>query len=372
MKILHVYKRANPFSTGGIEHVIDEVTRQAHQHGHLNTVLCLDAESQKIHSTRLPHARVIAFPEDLNLASCGFSLSLLRHFRRISQDYDVIHFQFPWPFADILSTVTKTPYVISYQSDVVRQKHLLKLYTPLMRRFLRAAKAITVTSPNLRDTSPNLKRENLKKTPVVIPNGIAEQKPRVDVARVAEFQERFGSRFMLFIGAFRYYKGIDTLIKAAIQEKVDLVLCGDGDMYAEAEMMSADDAHHIHLLGHVSESDKQALLAGCLALVLPSSFRSEAYGMVLVEAARMGKPMISTELGTGASFINQHEKTGLVIPPADIAALARAMMSLSSSPEMASRMGVAARERFEQSFTAEKMGDALDALYRNVVLQEKH
>jgi rhamnosyl/mannosyltransferase len=123
----------------------------------------------------------------------------------------------------------------------------------------------------------------------------------------------------------------------------------------------------VHFLGPRGEADKFALIDAATALVLPSHLRTEAFGVVLLEASMRGKPMITAEIGTGTSFVNRHEETGLVVPPADPAALAAAMQRLWDNPELARRMGEAARRRFDAEFTAARMAERYAALYRRVL-----
>lgn len=100
----------------------------------------------------------------------------------------------------------------------------------------------------------------------------------------------------------------------------------------------------------MSDAEKVALIKGCIALVLPSHLRSEAFGMVLIEAAMFNKPMISCEIGTGTSFVNLHEETGFVIPPENPVELHRALLILLKNERLASDFGNAARLRYELYF----------------------
>jgi len=120
-------------------------------------------------------------------------------------------------------------------------------------------------------------------------------------------------------------------------------------------------------LGQVSAAEKMALIRGCRALVLPSNRRSEAFGMVLIEAAMCGRPLISTELGTGTSYVNIHEETGLVVPPDDPDSLRSALERLALKEEEARRMGIASRQRYERLFAGEPLAEAYDALYERIL-----
>jgi rhamnosyl/mannosyltransferase len=124
---------------------------------------------------------------------------------------------------------------------------------------------------------------------------------------------------------------------------------------------------NVHFLGTLEDEDKAALLQLCYAIVFPSHLRSEAFGISLLEGAMFGKPMISSEIGTGTSFINIHGETGLVVPPSDPAAFRNAMSRLWSNPDMAADMGRSAEARYWELFTAEKMAAGYASLYRELL-----
>jgi len=118
--------------------------------------------------------------------------------------------------------------------------------------------------------------------------------------------------------------------------------------------------------GRVTHDEKVALLRSCRAMVLPSHLRSEAFGMVLVEAEMFGKPMICCEIGSGTSYVNEHGVTGFVVPPEQPDALAEAMRALLVDDALADRMGQAARARYEAMFSGPALGDAYRSLYRGI------
>jgi rhamnosyl/mannosyltransferase len=176
-----------------------------------------------------------------------------------------------------------------------------------------------------------------------------------------QWRQRVGTGFFLFVGAPRYYKGLPYLIEGARIARVQLVLAG-----VSAEQMRPA-SENIKVLGHITEEDKAALFALARAVVLPSHLRSEAYGLVLLEAARAGRPMICCELGTGTTYVNVAGETGLVVEPANALALAGAMRALAGDDALAARLGRAAQTRFDQFFGADVMGRSYDEIYRSVL-----
>ncbi|OYW19074.1 MAG: hypothetical protein B7Z52_04090 [Burkholderiales bacterium 12-64-5] len=148
-----------------------------------------------------------------------------------------------------------------------------------------------------------------------------------------------------------------------------IVIAGSGPELDRLQALAA--AHRLNnvvFAQQVTEAEKVSLLERCTALVLPSHLRSEAFGMVLVEAAMFGKPTISCEIGTGTSYVNLGGETGLVVSPEDPAALAQAMRQLAADLPLTTAFGLAARERYSSHFSGEVMGRSYAKLYREVVL----
>lgn len=125
--------------------------------------------------------------------------------------------------------------------------------------------------------------------------------------------------------------------------------------------------NNARFLGHVSDPEKVALMRLCRAVVFPSHQRSEAFGVTLLEGAMFGKALISTEIGTGTSYINADGETGFVISPADAKGLREVMLRLNRNDALAERMGQAARARYEALFTGRLMGERYVRLYRRLV-----
>jgi glycosyltransferase involved in cell wall biosynthesis len=360
MKILQVYKTYLPETFAGVARVIWEIANSGPAHGDEHRVLALSSHPSR--PVDLGSHRVFQAQQQLFLASSGFSASAVGLYRELWDWCDVVHFHFPWPMMDLLHLSEPRralkPAVATYHSDIVRQKLFGRLYAPLGDWFLSHVDAIVATSPNYLETSPVLGRFRSKTRP--IPIGLAER-PTPSPALVAKWRDRFPEPFFLFVGAGRYYKGLSYLMKAAAATGLPVVLAG--------AISPADLGHrppaNAALVGEVDDADKEALLDLCLALVLPSHLRSEAYGVVLVEASRAGRPMITCEIGTGTSYVNRHGATGLVVPPANPPALGNAMRDLWSDRARAAMLGSGARRGFEERLTAERMTTSYAELYRS-------
>lgn len=368
MRVLHFYKTSFPDTMGGVEQVIDQIARGVNKLGVKTDVLSLtrsrgprtiDINGYSVHRARL----------DLQLASTGFSTAVFSHFSRLANMADVIHYHFPWPFMDVVHFATRVrkPSVVTYHSDIVRQRYLLKLYRPLKQKFLASVDRIVATSPNYLATSDVLERYSKKVS--VIPIGLDKAiYPRVTAEKLQFWREKVGPKFFLFIGVLRYYKGLHVLIEAARGLDYPIVIVGAGPIEWELKALAGRlGVRTIHFLGCLSDEDKVALLTLCYGVVFPSHLRSEAFGISLLEGAMYGKPMISSEIGTGTTFINIADETGLVVPPSDPVALRHAMRHLWEQPEKAADMGRHAEERYWKHFTAEQMAKSYVDLYSDLV-----
>ena len=312
IRVLHVYKTYYPDTTGGVEMVLYQLMCALKPMGVESRLLVLSPVASPVPIER-PEAQVIRCQTTLEIASNPMSLPALGEFKRQLDWADIVHYQFPWPFGDLLHLLygRRKLSVVSYQSDVVRQKTLMRLYRPLMRRFLASVDRVCATSPNYRETSAVLSQ--LRKRVEIIPNGLdTEIFPPSTTEALDQWRSRLGQGFFLFVGVLRYYKGLHTLVEAAVGVDIPVVIAGSGPEQEALEAQARKQgASRVYFLGHVSEEDKSALLQLAGVFVFPSHLRSEAFGMSLVEASMYSKPMISCEIGTGTSYVNLHGVTGL-------------------------------------------------------------
>lgn len=356
---------------GGIEQVIHQLCKSGTKFGLENEVLTLSP----FHVPRMIEVegyKVYRAKQNFELASTGFSVSAFIRFSEMVKKVDIVHYHFPWPFMDMmhLALRVKKPAIITYHSDIIRQKALLRLYRPLMNYFLNDVDHIIATSPNYFVTSEIL--QNFKNKVSVIPIGINKSTYPIPGREIIEkWHLRFRNKFFLFIGVLRYYKGLHILIEAARLSKITIVIVGAGpveqELKTKAYMMGL---HNVHFLGRLSDHDKVALLMQCYGVVFPSNLRSEAFGISLLEGAMFGKPMISSEIGTGTTFINIDGETGIVIPAGEPAALSQAMKELWENPDKVAKMGRAAELRYQSLFTADRMNEAYYNLYRKLSLNK--
>jgi glycosyltransferase involved in cell wall biosynthesis len=368
INVLHFYKTYYPDSFGGVEQVIYQLCEGSREHGINAQVLSL---SSRGHQENQAVGHHLAHCEKMNfsLASTPFSWSVIKKFKELAKKADIIHYHFPYPFMDLLhfATAINKPTLVTYHSDIVKQKMALKLYQPLMTAFLKRVDCIVASSPNYVQTSPILQKFEQKVQ--VVPFGLNNASyPNITDAESKYWTEKFPTPFFLFIGAFRYYKGLHFLIEAAKGADYPIVIIGSGPSELELKQQALKNGiTNVHFVGAVSDKDKVALLKLCYGIVFPSHLRSEAFGISLLEGAMYNKPLISCEIGTGTTYINIDKQTGLAISPANPDALRHAMDLLWSSPKLANEYGSNAGLRFNSVFTYSKMIENYSRIYHELL-----
>lgn len=362
MKVLHIYKTYFPEDRMGVARFIHELAEETAKSGIENHVLAVYRRPHEVPG-RIGSHFIHPVRRHGVLWSTPCSLHLPGRYRTLSRSVDMVHYHFPWPVSDLLHLISpgRRPSLVTYHSDIVKQRLAYPFYRPVMNLFLSRVDAIVATSPNYMRTSETLIRWKDKTRP--IPIGIRDAAP-VERGLLSSVREKAGSDFFLFVGAARYYKGLSFLIEAARISGLPVVLAGE---HGKAAFDRRRIPPNVRLMGPVSDAEKRCLLQLCRAFVLPSHLRSEAFGIALVEAAQAGRPMISCEIGTGTSFVNVDKETGLVVRPADAAALAAAMTALAGDDLLAARLGANAARRCRALFSASDMARQYVDLYRGLL-----
>jgi rhamnosyl/mannosyltransferase len=285
---------------------------------------------------------------------------------------DIYHFHFPYPIGELSYLLTRCnkKLVVTYHSDIIRQKRLLSIYRPFITSFLGKANVILASSPNLIKNSPFISQFASKCR--VVPFGIDTNRFKLTSEtqkQALELRRRFATKnVVLFIGRLIYYKGLSYLIKAAKTIDGKIVLVGDGDLRSELEKLatSLGIRSKIIFYGRADDKDLPALYHASDLLVLPSIARSEAFGLVQLEAQACGKPVVSTNLSTGVPYANLDGITGIVVPPKDSHALAEAINKLIHNPELRQRLGSQGKKRVQTRFTIKVMAEFILKIYNEL------
>jgi glycosyltransferase involved in cell wall biosynthesis len=359
MHIVHVYKDYFPV-LGGIENHVRVLAEAQARAGERVTVLVCDPG----HRTRRETLAGVEVIKAGRLATAAsMPLSLAQPWELAWLRPDIVHVHSPYPLGEAANWLLRQARatVITYHSDVVRQSGWLRLYGPLLRRVLRAAERIIATSPRYIESSPWL--APVRERCVVVPLG-------VDVRRFQPGAPRSGEPKLLFVGRLRYYKGLDTLLQALLElPEARLSVVGGGPMRGAWQALAGELGlgGRVTWLGEVDDATLPAAYAASDIFVLPANARAEAFGTVLLEAMASGLACVTTELGTGTSWIVEHGVTGLVVAPRDPGALVGALGALLADPARREAYGRAGRARVEAEFTEETMIARISAVYGQVL-----
>ncbi|RME53101.1 MAG: glycosyltransferase, partial [Caldilineae bacterium] len=370
--ILHVYKDYAPV-VGGIENHIRWLAEGFQARGHRVDVLVTNTARRTRRET-IAGVDVTKCARQVNVSSAPVALSMPWHLHRLGRNADVVHLHAPYPPGELAQLLVQAGRrtVITYHSDIIKQATLLRFYAPFLRRILARADRILVSNPPYIQSSSFL-RPIAQATPEkvqVVHFGIhverfaAPQPP----AAVEQLRSQIGGEALaLFVGRLRYYKGVEVFLQAlARTPRITGVIVGSGALEAELRALAGrlGLGERAHFAGSVPDDRLPLYYQAADMFVLPSIHRSESLGIVLLEAMASGLPLISTELGTGTSYVNRHEQTGLVVPPGDADALAGAMTALAADPELRRRYGEAAQHRARTEFDVETMVRNVEAVYQ--------
>ncbi len=367
-KILHVGKFYPP-SRGGMEQVIQMLAE--HERPGVDTrVLVANTGWTTIHETvnGVPVTRVGTVKQVGSVSVCP---TLPWWMRRIDADVMVVHEPNPAAIVAHAMAAPSVPLVFWVHAEVVRPAWRYKtFYRPFLRRMLKRAARIVVTSPPMIDIAQELRP--FRDKCVVVPLAVDPDQHRVTPAvapRVASLKSESRAPLVLFVGRLVPYKGVDVLLHAlASVDDARAVIVGEGPLKAELEQLSHDLAlqERVRFAGNVDGAELTALYNACDLFVLPSVTRAEAFGVVQLEAMSCGKPVICTDLPSGVPWVTQHGVTGVVVPPRDVDALAAAMRSLLANADVRNTMGAAGRARVISYFSIARMAAQTTTLYAEV------
>ena len=302
------------------------------------------------------------------LFSCSMAPSFPLWVRKF--DADLIHVHVPNPLAELSALIADRdiPVVAHFHSDVVRQRNLLRLYGPFLDAFYRRANCIIVPTPRHIEVSRFVSK--YRKKCCIVPFGVPVSRFELDETGRKKVDElRDGLPSVLCVGRLVTYKGVEFLIRALESTKARLWIVGTGPLEGALRNLAQEKgiANRVEFLGQVSDQDLVAYYHACDVFVLPSITNAEMFGVVQLEAMACRKPVISTNLPTGVPWVNQHGKTGYVVPPGNAEELAKRIEHLISNPQLREEMGEAGRLRVEQHFTSTKMAEAMLQVYQEML-----
>ncbi|MBU0700661.1 glycosyltransferase [bacterium] len=378
INVLHINKLYYPW-IGGVETHVRDLCENLLSYDNIliHVLVCnekknaVDVIINKVKVKKLANLVDLFFDKTL-LFSSPISLTFPFWLRKMPAD--ILHFHLPNPLAMVAYFVSrpKGKIVVTWQSDIVKQKKMLYLLSPLIRWFLKRTDVIITASPNIIDNSVFLKE--FRQKCVVVPLGINPEKyllRKEDIAFIKEEQAKNTIPLILFVGRLVYYKGVEYLVEAMRQVDARLIIIGEGYLYPEInkKIIANGLSNKITIIPPVTDYELAKYFHMCDVFVLPSVSPSEAFGIVQLEAMICGKPVVSTNLPTGVPFVNQHNKTGIVVEPKDIDGLANALNILINDKKLCYKYGSYAKQRVLDEFTNEVMAKKVYNIYQTLLEQ---
>ena len=289
--------------------------------------------------------------------------------------FDIFHLHFPDPLSHLTSMLLprNVPRVITWHSDIIRQKRLLALYKPFLSRITRQAAALVAATQAHFDSSTQIPSDIPSERRYVIPYGLDYAPLKLNVRTAAlrdELRGRSQGRGLVFaLGRHVYYKGFDVLIAAMQQTNVFLILGGDGPLRTQLEqqVVAMGVRDRVLFSGRIPEEDLGAYFHACDVFCLPSVEPSEAFGLVQLEAMACGKPVVCTQLNNGVNIVNVDGETGVAVPLRDAAALAAAINQLIKDCPLRERLGQQAHQRAITEYSLEVMAQSHLELYQGLL-----
>ena len=368
MKILQTNKLYPPH-LGGIENVIRDIAESlATDNNFQSDVLVCQGKGQRV-VENMNSVKVYRAASFGRLFSLPISFDYFRLFKKVVKDCDLLLIHHPYPLASLarfLFLNKKKPVAVWYHSDIVRQKLFYKLVYPFLYLDLKAAKVIFVSSHRLAEKSKLLSKflDKCRVIPFAVDLNLYQTEYRLEVV---DLKNKYG-RFMLAVGRLVYYKGYLNLLEAMKTAPGKLLIIGTGPLEAEMRQFIVDNnlserviiiaSHPANLIPYYQT---------CEFLVFPSSARSEAFGLVQIEAMACGKPVINTDLETGVPEVSVNQETGLTVSVGNAKQLSSAIKSLWEDNELLLKLSNGAKNRAETNFSKDKFQTDLKSNLINLI-----
>ena len=344
---------------GGVEKVMYDLMLGLSGKGVDCDMLCAAYRGESFTRTMNDHAKLMVVYTLKEMAATMISPSMVVKLRQIADEYDIIHVHHPDPMAALALYASgyKGKVVLHWHSDILKQKALLKFYLPLQKWLLNRADVIVGTTPVYVKESPYLQEVQHKVT--YLPIGVNRVESSIEEATKIR-NEYQGKRIVFSLGRLVPYKGFAYLIEAAkLLDDDYVVLIGGtgplkGELQARIDSLGLQD--RVKLLGYVADEELPAYFGACHLFCMSSVMKTEAFGIVQIEAMSCGKPVVATRIPqSGVSWVNEHGVSGLNAEPCNAEDLAQCIRDILVDENEYARFSKGALERYESIFTQERM-----------------
>lgn len=351
---------------GGVEKVMEMLTEGLSARGMDCDMLCSSFDGQKELQVipLIAHGRIIVVPTLLQAAGTMIAPKMIGWLSKHAAEYDLIHIHHPDPMAALALRLSgyKGRVILHWHSDILSQRFFLFFYKPLQNWLIRRAERIVGTTPVYVRESPHLAKAQDKCT--AVPIGIDPLQP--DPNKVAEIRSRFpGKKLILSIGRLVPYKGYPYLLEAMtlLSEDFHLVIGGTGPLRGALEGIIRDKGlqARVTLTGFIEDESIPAWFGACDCFVLTSTMKTEAFGIVQIEAMSCHKPVVATRIPqSGVAWVNEDGVSGRNVTPGEPREYAAAIQEVTANSGI---FGESAYLRFLNHFTRQQMIDKIRQLY---------
>jgi len=330
LKILQIGKFPETYP-GGIEKAVFTLSKYLTSRPNISVEVVVNGFNKQEIVERTGNVKCTNFPQSPIIASCPINLSLFSFLKSLerNQRFDIIQLSLQNPVAVLsyLALKPKGKLVLWYHNDIVKQRISKFMFDPFLQRIIRRSAVVVATSNEYIKSSKYLNRLDGKVKCIPLGVDVSEFNKQNLICESRKLRKKVGRPIVLFMGRFVYYKGIEYLIKAIELVNAHLILAGDGPLELElrALVTALNLEHKVTFEKTVPYGMVGKFMHAADVLVLPSTCRTESFGMVLAEAMSCGKPVVTTELSTGTSYVCQDGVTGFVVPPKDPTAIRNAI-----------------------------------------------
>ena len=369
MKILHVGKFWP--GKGGMERMMYDIVHGFSSSGYRCDLLCAASDGASDIYTLNDNGKIMCTPTWFTMAATKITPAMIWKLRKICNEYDILHIHHPDPMANLalLTSGFKGKVVLHWHSDILKQKNLLKVYKPLQDWMIKRADLVIGTSPVYLNESPHLTAASDKMA--CLPIGVQQVEP--EMSRVKAIRAKYEGKKLIFtVGRLVGYKGHKYLIDSAkyLPEDYVILIGGSGPLFEEMQKQIEDEklTHKVILLGRLSDEALADYYGACDLFCLSSIWKTEAFGMVQIEAMSCSKPVVATEIpGSGVAWVNKHGYSGLNVSPEDSVAMAEAIKYILSDDQIYQTFSSNAKARYEEHFTKHLFLERCRDIYERVL-----
>ncbi|GGJ89048.1 glycosyltransferase [Parabacteroides faecis] len=372
VKILHISKYYPPYR-GGIEDVCYNIVNNTSNHFEQN-VICFNNNNHN-EVTKINGIEIVRVGILKKIANQPISISFYRILKEYIKTYnpDIIHLHLPNPLISlfVLILIPKSvKLLLHWHSDIVAQKNIYRLFSPIEQYLLRRANKILVTSPLYLEDSKPLSKFH-KKT-VIIPNMISLEKMRLDKESEEKINKLISSydrkKIVFFLGRHVAYKGIEYLIKSEKYIKSDCIILIAGEGPITPQLKKITNSNRIKFIGRITDEDIKIYMNAASVFAFPSITKNEAFGVVLAEAMySKAVPVTFTIKGSGVNWVNINNITGIEVENRNEKEFGKAIDLLLKNDKLRSKLANNAYKRVQDNFTMETIKNKIEFIYSTLL-----